>query len=421
VEGEPQGAEMKNLREYTIADHAVVSCPFDYYSTMRAEEPVHRDPVTGWYFISRYDDAKAVAHDPTAFSSSTDILFRTTYKPAARRVLDEAGVTVVNTFTTSDPPEAFDFHSVGMHLFPPKKVKELAPSIDALAHRLIDAFIDRGEVQVGGEYSRRLVGTIIGGELGLPLADLDQFKHWADCTGELMKIGITEEQEVKSVRKMVELVAYLRPHLERAKEDGMRGKAIHDIATMNKKDGTPFTQNQRCWMTFLAFTGANNTTVNMINTLVLKLATDHSLQEQLRRYPDQIEKFIEEMLRLEGAAQSIVRRTTRDVAIAGTVIPKGSHVLICLGSANRDESKWGAEAGQVQFNRKDARGHMAFGAGPHVCIGMHLARAELRSATTAFLARTKFFRLKDPSNVPEYLPLPFNRGVAELDVIFERS
>lgn len=412
---------MKALANYAHTDPEVAKCPFAYYAAMREDDPVHRDPSTGYYWITRYKDVVSVAQDPDTYSSQVELMIRTKFRPKGEKVLADAGVALTHTFVTSDPPEALDIHRLGMQLLPAKKVKALLPHIDELANRLVDDFIGRGEADIIREFSRRLVGTVIGEQLELPLRDLDLFKEWSECTGELMKIGISEDWEAENVAKMVDLVHYLTPHLERAAREGTPGSAIHTLATMNKLDGTPFTPTQRCWMTFFTFTGGNNTTVNMINTDILRLARDPELQDRLRAHPEEIEGFFEEMLRLEGSAQTVVRTPTRDVELGGTLLPKGSVLLLSLGSANRDSAMWGQDAETLNIGREGCRRHLTFGTGPHVCIGMHLARAELRTAIQTLLRRLKNIRLKDPNNPPDYLPLPFHRAIGELHITFETN
>lgn len=409
---------MDSLSKYSISDNEVAKYPFDYYAAMRAQEPVHRDPVTGWFYVTHYDNAVATAQDFETFSSSTDVIFRKTFKPAAQRALDEAGIRVIDTFTTNDPPIALDYHSVGMNLFPPKKMVLIAPRIQKICEGLIDKFIDRGTADINHEFSRLLVGNLLVEELGLSLSDLDQFKTWSECTAELMRIGITEEQEVRSIQKMISLVRYLSPRMARAAEHGTPGTAIHTLATMNHRDGRPFTADQRCWMAFITFTGGHNTTINMLNIDVWRLATNPELQDDLRSHPEKIALYVEEMLRLDGTAQSIIRLATRDTEIHGTRIPKGSYVMISLGSANRDEAVWGQDSAKMQLGRPNIRQHVAFGAGVHVCIGKHLARSELRIALEVLLRRLKDIRIKDPAHPPECFPSPFQRGIGPLHVTF---
>src|SRR5690606_19312639 len=142
------------------------------------------------------------------------------------------------------------------------------------------------------------------------------------------------------------------------------------------RDGTPFSMLERAWMMVVVFVGGNETTMNMLTAGLFKLATNPDLQDELRTKPELIPQFTEEMLRLEGSVQALLRVATRDVEVDGTVIPAGANVILSTGSANRDESFW-ERADEFRLDRANGRRHMTFGHGRHVCIGMHLARREL--------------------------------------------
>jgi cytochrome P450 len=409
-----------DIDDYTVKDPNVARCPFDYYSKMREKDPVHLDKGTGGYWIAKYADVIALALNHKVFSSSADVVFRKTFKPAAQRVLDEAGVKVVDTFVTSDPPQSDEYRQVGIKFFPPNKVTALLPQIQATCDRLIAEIEHAGYAELSVQFSRRLVGTIIAGELNLPIEDLDRFKGWAEVTGELMRIGISEEDEVRGVRRLVELVGYLAPLLERAVAEKKVGTVIHTIATATRRDGSPFSREEKVWMTFLSFTAANNSTVNMLNTTLRALAVSRDLQSELRSNLDKVPNFVEEMLRLEGSSQAIPRTVTEDVTVNGTSLAKGSLVWLCLGSANVDESRWGSDAAELRLDRDGVRKHVSFGHGRHQCIGMHLARAELRAAVTTVLRRLGNIRLADPTHPPAQLTNPYQRGLQDLHVRFEK-
>ena len=174
-------------------------------------------------------------------------------------------------------------------------------------------------------------------------------------------------------------------------------------------------------MMVLTFIAGNNTTVSMINLVLRKLAVDSALQDQLRNDPSLINPFIEEMLRTEPSAQAVPRVAREDAVVAGTAIPKGSTLFICTASANRDEAKWGADADEFRLDRPNARQHIAFGNGKHSCMGLHLARAELRACVAAMLERTKSFSLLDPANPPRQIPHYFTRGLFDLPIKFEAA
>ena len=126
--------------------------------------------------------------------------------------------------------------------------------------------------------------------------------------------------------------------------------------------------------------------------------------------------MIEETLRWETSVTMVNREATKDVDVDGCPIPKGAGILALVGSANRDEAHY--ERPDEWNPHRDAKPHMAFGTGIHQCLGMHLARLELRIGLNAVLTRLPNLRLDPGSPPPEIKGLPF-RSPPELHVLFD--
>jgi cytochrome P450 len=409
-----RGKSMREVDQYAITDPEVAKCPFDYYSAMRREAPVHLDPGTGIYWISRYDDVVKAALDVKTFSSRSDLITRKSFLPKAQALWDAAGMKALETLVTADPPEHNDYRDVGMKLFPPKMVEELTPRITGLVDELIDDMAGKPEAEFVEAFAARLPGTLVCDEFGLPRHDQPLFKNWTDAIIGLVSNSNTEEREVELVTRVIEMFRYLEGHLQRAALQPP-GRVIHVLATMRKRDGTDFTPLERSWMLVTVFVGGNETTMNMLAMGMRKLATEPELQAHLRAHPEAVPQFVEEMLRLEGSVQALLRVASRDLEVDGVRIPKGANVVLSSGSANRDEAHWSC-AQEFRLDRKDGNRHMTFGYGRHSCIGMHLARRELGIAFTRLLARLSNIALAVPSSEVEQVPLPFHRGIAALPI-----
>lgn len=410
---------MRKLSEFSITDPAVAACPFEYYAAMRHESPVHRDPGTNCWWVSRRESIAKASFDAQAFSSKSDLVLRLQYRPRAQALWETAGMQTLHTFVTSDPPEHEDYRTLGMGLFTPVKVEQLTPHIEERVRELIDEFAARGSVEFVAEFASRLPGRIVCDEFGLPLQDQPRFKEWTDAVIGLISPDISEAREAELVHGLIQLFKYLEVHLKRNAAEPT-GRIIHTLATMNKRDGTAFSLLERVWMTVNVFIGGNETTMNMLSAGLHKLATTPGLQHDLRASPDKIPQFTEEMLRLEGSVQALLRVATRDVEIDGVTIPKGANVVLCTGSGNRDERFW-EHADEFRLERANGRRHMTFGSGRHVCIGMHLARRELNTAFRMLLERLHNIRLAVPAGEIEQVPLPFHRSLARLPLLFDTA
>ena len=401
---------------FSMSDSSVASCPHDYYAAMRRESPVHCDPGTGFYWVSQYADVVRAAADVAALSSKSPVILKKSFRPRAQAMWDAAGMEAIDTLVTADPPDHDHYRAVGMSFFTPAKVAELTPQIEARVHALIDEFVDKDEVDFIESFASRLPGTIVCDEFGFPRSDQQKFKNWTDAIIGLITPGITEEQEIDLVERVIELFRYLESHLRRAAEEP-RGRVIHALATMPRRDGTPFTMLERSWMAVVTFVGGNETTINMLAAGVRRLANNASLQSTLRKDPGLMGAFVEELLRYDSSVQALLRVANHEMQIRGTSIPAGANVVLCTASANRDESRW-TDPDEFRLDRLDVRRHLAFGHGRHACIGMHLARREMQIAFTALLSRLDNIELAIPDSEVEQLPLPFHRGVARLPIRF---
>lgn len=408
---------MSTLDQFRITDPEVAKCPFDYYKAMRRDAPVHQDPGTGFWWISRYEDVTKATFDVEHMSSKSDIILRKSFRPRAQALWDAAGMVAIDTLVTGDPPEHTDYRAVGMQLFNPKKVEAITPAIQTLVEELVDAFAERGEVDFITEFAAKLPGTVVCDEFGLPRQDQPKFKAWTDAIIGLLAPDVDEDTEVELVKRVITLFQYLESHILRA-ADEPSGRVIHALATVPKRDGTPFSNLERAWMAVVTFVGGNETTMNMLAAGMRKLALDSELQDSLRADPAKVPGFVEELLRLEGSVQSLLRVAPEEFSMHGVTIPKGANIVLCTGAANRDEQRW-PHADQFIPDRPDARRHLTFGHGPHTCIGMHLARRELAIAFTVLLQRLDSIRLAVPAEDIQQLPLPFHRAIANLPLRFE--
>jgi cytochrome P450 len=323
----------------------------------------------------------------------------------------------VDTLVTADPPAHDDYRNVGLRLFSKDTVDRLTPNIIELVNELVDSIAMHAEAEFVRDFAARLPGTVVCDEFGLPRADQPRFKTWTDGVIALLDPGISEEREVELVGLLIELFQYLDRHIQRAATE-MPGRVIHTLATMMKRDGTAFSALERSWMLLTTFVGGNETTMNMLAMGMRKIATEPDLQSYLRRNPEKVPAFVEEMLRLEGSVQALLRVASTDLVIDGVTIPKGANVVLSSGSANRDEAHWDDPAA-FRLDRKDGKSHLTFGYGRHSCVGMHLARRELNVAFTVLLTRLHNIQLSAPVSDIQQIPLPFHRAIDRLPVRFK--
>ena len=407
----------KPLDEITMADSAVAACPHAYYARMRREDPVHRDPGLGFYWVTKRADVIAGARDWEHFTSDHGLQQKRSFGPMAQKIFEESGMEVIGTLVQSDPPRHDDYRKVGISVFTPQRVAEITPHIETIINELIDDFVGEGHVDFVDRFAKLLPATVVCDEYGFPREDRAGFKFWTDAIILAQTPNISEDEEVDLTHRIIQCYRYIEKYIEAAAANPS-GRVLYSIATMNRKDGTPFTMMERISMAIAVFVGGNETTVNMLASGILRLATDPPLQQTLREEPDRIPAFVEELLRMDGSVQALIRVAARDTEFGGKHIAAGTPVVLCTASANRDESYW-PEPDEFRLDRPNPQTHLTFGHGKHVCIGAHVARVELRLAFRILLERLGNIRLQDPAAPSPYLPLPYFRAIAALPIAFD--
>jgi cytochrome P450 len=169
----------------------------------------------------------------------------------------------------------------------------------------------------------------------------------------------------------------------------------------------------RTQLIFLLVAGTE-TTRNLLANAVLRLATEPALFARLQQRPDDVVPFIEESLRLDPPLTFLLRQCTEPVRIADVDFDAGTHLAFGLAAANRDEAVFD-EPDVFDVDRANARSHLAFGDGPHICPGAALARLEARVAIQALLAHATSITLDDDF-VYEKTPVPFTNGPVSVPV-----
>jgi cytochrome P450 len=214
------------------------------------------------------------------------------------------------------------------------------------------------------------------------------------------------------------LRAELEAYFVRLVEDRRRSPA-DDLLTglvQAELEGSRLAFDELLAMLILLLVAGNETTTNLIGNAVLELLAHPAALAALRNDLTLVGPAIEEVLRFSSPIQMDPRIATRDVALQGVMIPAGEFVLCWLGSANRDETVF--EYAATFDIRREKQGHLAFGFGPHYCLGASLATLEAEIATRVLFARTRSFRRVDGAPLPIHPSIVF-RGVTSLPILLE--
>lgn len=302
-----------------------------------------------------------------------------------------------------DPPEHAKYRQLLNPLFTPGRVRELEPSIRTHCVSLIEGFAARGHCDLVGDFARRYPTIIFMRLMGLPVDDADTFLDWADAL--MHSTPETDPDGAKRMSAAMDVFGYLGELLE-ARRNEPHDDIVSYLLTC-EVDGKELEPHELLQMAFLLYMAGLDTVAGALGYMFSHLAEHPEHRQEIIQDTDRIPAAVEEFLRAYSIVTP-VRVVTRDIEFAGCPMRKGDRVLLPTFSANRDEDEF-ASGQEVVLDRTVNR-HMAFGAGPHRCVGSHLARSELRIALEEWHRRIPEYHLDDPTRLRQHVA-----GVAGFD------
>ena len=365
--------------------------PHPALARLRESEPVSWVRTLDGWLVTRYDLALAVMRDATTFTVD-DPRFST--------------AQVIGPSMLSLDGEQHERHRAPFVApFRPGAVRErFAEAVRAETERLLDELAPGGRAELRRSFAGPLAAATIARALGLEHAKVPTVLAWYDAIVAAVT-DITAGRGLPVAGR--EAFEQLRKALARGRESSL----LADAAA-----GSTLTQEQLASNAAVLLFGGIETTEGMICNAVLHLLEHPDVLEQVRREPGLLDAAIEESLRLEPAAAVIDRYATADVELGGAAIAKGDLVRVSIAGANRDPAMF-EDPDRFSLHRANARRHLAFAQGPHVCLGVHLARLEARAALSALLNRLSRLR-PDPDRPSKVRGLVF-RKPPELNVTWD--
>jgi fatty acid omega-hydroxylase len=403
--------------------------PYPFFDELR-NTPVAR-VADDTYVVTGYWELLALAHDPRISSDLSRSPLGTYHagngEPAAGAEHLQA-YGPAKTILTSDPPEHDRARrQVIRHFGPPHSphvIPDMEPHIVRLCNELLDKAKTRGatRLDVVDDYAYPVPVSVICRVLGVPLEAEPTFHAWIyDFLAglDLGPEGATEEGQARAEKgragraALAQYLGELIEHYLSQPGDGLLSQLVNDDIG---PDG-PMSPEEASSNAFLLLVAGHDSTVNTIANCVMTLLRNPGSLDLLRRRPELIPRAIEEVQRLQSAVQFFPSRSaTADIAIGGTVIPKGSVVHLVYAAANRDPKRF-AHPHRFDPQRPDNE-HFGWGSGIHTCLGGPLARLEVNLALETFIRRAHNPTLVvDP---PPYRHSQIFRGPRHLWVDFDQ-
>jgi cytochrome P450 len=405
---------------FTISDPEFYLEPFADYEWM-LEKPIWRDPATGFWVVTRYQDVRAIAMHPQLWSSNTNQIFTrvNSVTDQVNAIYEKDGWLPIDTLVTNDPPDHKRYRTLVDKAFSPGRVKQLLPFIDSVATGLIEKVLEKGRCDFVQEFSIPMAITVISNQTGgAGPEDIPQLRKWAEGQLELIDPVLAPEREIELTHEAIDFQKWLSDAIDRVSEAD-DGTILSGLITA-EVNGERLNKRELIAIALQFYAAGHDTTTSAVTSAMLYLARQPELLAALKAQPEKIPNFVEEILRLEGPVQRLFRRATSDTKIGDVDIKANEIAVIQWGGANRDGEKFPCPA-QVNLDRKDITSHMAFGTGIHFCVGNQLARAELNAAVRAIVTRCATIELQAGDASVSYHKQFISRAPARLDVIVTRA
>ncbi|MBJ7461651.1 MAG: cytochrome P450 [Ilumatobacteraceae bacterium] len=408
-----------DITKVNMVSPEVLECPYPYYERVREEAPVHQTPL-GFWAVSRYEDVLSVVRNPEMFSSLAQSNSFVTTPPPEVIEIAKQGYPRVNTLLSNDPPSHTQFRNLVNKAFLPKRVAQLEDSIRKITNDLIDAFINDGKVDLVEQFAVGVPLTVIADALGVDRADMPKFKKWSDDSVAPLSGMLTPERQIECAHSRIEFQNYMVDRVHE-REANLRDDLLSDLVQARfdsgERAGEGMTMAEMLDVIAQLLVAGNETTTKLIAAATLMLIENPEQMAKVRADHSLIPNLVEEALRMEAPVQMLPRFTKEDVEVGGVAIPKGSVVMVMYGCANRDGAKY-PNPDMFDIERDNARTQMAFGQGPHFCVGAALARSEARIAFELLLSRLNNIALASV-DTPTHRELSMTlRGLTNLHLTF---
>jgi cytochrome P450 len=349
------------------------------YKIVREAGPVARDDH-GAYVITTTTGAEYALRNPGLFSS--------------KRAFDGVGSPVPMVPIGTDPPEHTRYRRLLQPMFSPRSVAPWQPRIRALAGELIDQVATKGECDLVADLAVPLPAQVFLTLFGLPLEDRDRLLAWKDAILDTVGIRGAEAPSAESARLGAELYGYLVSHISGRRRHGGTGDMLGQLLADTSDDA--LNDEEMLGLSFQFVLAGLDTVTCALSTAFATLASQPALRRQIAADPALIPGAIEELLRVDGPVATLPRVVTEDVELDGQTIPAGTYVQVAVAAANRDPAEH-PDPDTIDFGRQER--HLAFGGGPHGCLGSHLARMEMRVALEEWHRRIPDYELA-PGTTP---------------------
>lgn len=390
-----------------ILDPAVhTEDPWPLYNWLREERPLHWDAGNELWTVSRYEDIVRISKDPDTFTSTEG---------------NRPHIPPDSSFIHKDGAEHARQRRLVSQKFTPSYIASLEPWIRGIAKERIDSVREAGQCEFVSSISAAVPMRVIAGKLGSRPEDDERLIAWVDRfqQGGCGPQYVTDDVE-NAFGEFAEYHYEMRERILARAEAGEEPE--DDLMTHwlrhRDEDGEPLDEDQVLFDHTMVLVGGSETTRNVMSAGLEAFSRDPDQWEMLKADPKGplMETAVEEIVRWASPFISMCRTATRDVEFRGRTISEGQMIKMLYPSANRDPRIF-ERGDEFDITRPLEPSHIAFGMGTHLCLGMSLARLEMRVLLEELIATVPDIRI-DPDRPPVRRPSSFIRGFETAHVVF---
>ena len=350
--------------------------PHARWQAFREDEPVFFHQPTGYWVVSRYDDIKAIFDDWKTFSSENAQKPARALGEAARKVMTDGGFTAYSGLTARVPPDHTRIRKVAQSCFGPRRFKSIAPQIETIVARHLDALAAQGGKGPSDFWeivAYPVPAYVLFTLMGIPDEDVARIKQYGASRGRMTWGDPSDEEQVAIAHDMVAYWKYIHDLLDMRR--ATPGDDFPSDLLRLQAEGADITADEIAGVLYSTLFAGHETTSTFMGNYVLSMMDNRDAWEAIKADAGLIPNAVEEMLRYMPSVVGWRRKARVATTVGGVDLPAGAEVLMITGSANRDEGHFPAGE-KLDITRENARTHLSFGYGIHYCLGFQLAKME---------------------------------------------
>ncbi|MBV8848461.1 MAG: cytochrome P450 [Methylobacteriaceae bacterium] len=397
-------------------DAAYLEDPYPYLTEARRAAPVFfADSIDHWV-VTRHRDIKQIFRDPPTFSAVNANAPLRPPCPMAAKALEDGNWRAVPTLANVDPPAHTRVRRIANIAFTPKRVADMESFVRELTVRFCKERLRDGHADLVADLAWELPVLVLFRILGVDDREVPRVKEGSWNRILFIYGRPSESEQVKAAHGMARFWSIAESLVEaRAREP--RDDFVSTLVHTADAEGKTLTREQAATVVLNLLFAGHETTTGLLGNMFNRLLADRQAWSDIVADRSLIPNAVEEILRFDSSVIAWRRRTTRATDVGGVRVPQGANLLMMLGAANRDPDVF-ADPDRLDIRRANAREHLSFGNGAHLCLGAPLARLQARVVMEEVSSRLPSLRLAADAK-PTFAPNVSFRGPLSLGVVWD--